>query len=153
VDLNLSLNLPEDFSHLPMVRRVTREALGSFGVSERDVDDLESLVGELAANAVRHARSGDSYRIEVALLDHLATVTVSDHGAGFSRDGTAQPGTERRGDPNAGGGDGGNGSGDRFGGWGLPLVEALADRVEYLPNAPRGTTVRAEKRLRRAAPA
>ena len=57
MDLRLSLNLPEDFSHLPMVRRVAREALASFGVAAQDVDDLEALVGELAANAVRHARA------------------------------------------------------------------------------------------------
>jgi len=143
MDLRLSLNLPEDFSHLPMVRRVAREALASFGVAAQDVDDLEALVGELAANAVRHARAHESYQIEVTLCDHQATVTVTDQGVGFSREAVGEAGTERAGDRR--GGD--RGVEERFGGWGLPLVEALADRVEYQTNAPRGTTVRAEKSL------
>ncbi len=53
------------------------------------------------------------------------------------------PGTERRND--------GLGfdtfGGERFGGWGLPMVETLADTVEYLPANPHGTVVRASRRI------
>jgi len=124
----ISLFLPEALKHLSMVRRVSREMLDSFGVSLQDIDDIESLVGELTTNAARHARSS-FYRVEVELSETQAVVTVSDHGIGFQR--SLLPGPE-----------------GRYRGWGLPLVERLADRVEFLPSLPHGVIVRAEKLLR-----
>jgi len=135
--LNLSLKLPEDYIHLPMVRRVTREVLGSFGVSKGDIDDIELLVGELATNAVRHARS-DGYSLEIGLDGNRALVTVIDNGEGFDRSQIPAPGTARPDDGDAE---------DRIGGWGLPLVEMIADEVEISTNEPRGTRVRAIKFL------
>lgn len=140
--LSLALDLPEDAAHLPMVRRVAREALASCRVGGQDLDDIETLVGELTTNAVRHSGSASGYRVEVSLSDGAAVVTVADQGTGFDRSSVAAAGTERAGD--SAGGDAGEG---RFGGWGLPLVEALADRVEFTPGEPSGTVVRAEKRL------
>jgi len=133
----VSLRLPEDLAHLGMVRRVSREMLSSFGVGPQDLDDIEFLVGELATNAARHAHS-NFYYVEIELLDDTAVVTVSDRGVGFQRGLVPPVGTFR---PDA------SANGGRFGGWGLPLVEMLADNVEFLPSLPHGTTVRAEKRL------
>jgi anti-sigma regulatory factor (Ser/Thr protein kinase) len=78
-------------------------------------------------------------------------VTVTDRGGGFPAGPLAPPGTLRS--PNPAIPDLGREAAidpfeQRFGGWGLPLVHRLADRVEILPNSPHGTTVRAEKRLR-----
>ena len=137
MEWSLSLQLPEEFEHLSMVRRVSRDVLGSFGIRAQDVDDIEALVGELTTNAVRHAHDG-SYSVEVALSGDLAVVTVRDQGKGFQRKQVLPPGTERA-DCQSGE--------ERFGGWGLPMVEMLADRVEFSPSLPHGTTVRAEKRL------
>jgi anti-sigma regulatory factor (Ser/Thr protein kinase) len=139
--LRFSLDLPEDFSHLGMVRRVSRDVLASYRVTQQDIDDIEVLIGELSTNAVRHARGGEFYRIEVELADDVASVTVTDHGAGFVRSDVAPPG-ELRPDDFEGA--------QRIGGLGLPLVESLADTVQFLPNQPHGTVVRAEKRLRHA---
>lgn len=136
---SLSLKLPEDFSHIAMVRRVTRDVLVAFGVVPQDVDDIESVLGELATNAVRHARNRN-YTVDVALSEGKVVLTVSDEGAGFSRDDVAPPGTIRP--------DGGT-EAERIGGWGLPLIEMLTDHVEFLPNVPHGTIVRAEKYISR----
>ncbi|MES2464798.1 MAG: ATP-binding protein [Armatimonadota bacterium] len=129
-------------AHIPMLRRISREALGSSSASARDVDDLELLIGELAANAVRHARA-PYYRLDLEIYDGLAVVTVTDTGSGFQRDKVPEPGTERLDD-----GVGLDGfDGGRIGGWGLPMVESLADSVEYLPANPHGTVVRASRRF------
>ncbi|MBC8136701.1 MAG: ATP-binding protein [Fibrella sp.] len=132
----LSLSLPEDLSHVALVRHLSRDVLGAFKVSPQDVDDIESLVGELATNAVCHAH-GTAFDVEITLSDHVATVKVSDSGIGFARDHVAEPGTVRAHE----------GNGERIGGWGIPMVEMLADRVEYQPNHPHGTIVRVEKHL------
>jgi len=125
-----------------MVRCVAREVLASFRVDTQDLDDIEALVGELTTNAVRHSGSSAGYQVEVSLSDGAAVVTVTDQGTGFDRASVATAGTERAGDDV-----GGDAEDGRFGGWGLPLVEALADRVEFAPGKSRGTVVRAEKRL------
>ncbi len=145
MQLHLSLHLSDDVSHIPMLRRVSREALCSCRVATRDVDDLELLVGELATNAVRHARS-PSFRVDLELYDGLVVVTVTDAGRGFQRGEVPQPGTERL-DDGLGWRDAGEPDGMRFGGFGLPLVETLAEEVEYLSAYPHGTVVRAKLRV------
>jgi anti-sigma regulatory factor (Ser/Thr protein kinase) len=136
MQFTLSLSLPEDLSHVALVRHISRDVLGAFKVFPQDVDDIETLVGELATNAVCHAR-GSVFDVEITLSDHLATVKVTDSGVGFARDHVLPPGTARTNE----------GNGDRIGGWGIPMVEMLADRVDYQPNHPHGTIVRVEKHL------
>lgn len=140
--LLLSLHLPDDVAHISMLRRISREALTSCKVAARDVDDLELLVGELATNAVIHARA-PRYRVDLELYDGLAVVTVSDTGKGFERSAARPPGTRRESD----GMDWDGFDGERIGGWGLPLVETLADEVEYLSANPHGTVVRARRQF------
>jgi anti-sigma regulatory factor (Ser/Thr protein kinase) len=138
VNIRLSLELPEDVAHVSMVRRVSREVLVSYHASSQDVDDIEVLVGELVTNAVRHAHAS-RYRVILDLLDDRVVVSVVDDGVGFAREQVPPPGTSRL-----------DAAGEeRIGGWGLPLIEMLADNVQFLPNDPHGTTVRAEKRLHR----
>ncbi len=134
----LCLDLPEDRAHLAALRRATREALASSPVPTKVAEDIEVIVGELATNAVVHARAGTGYRVEIAATTEVAVVTVTDRGVGFSREAVPSPGTPR---PDAWGAD------ERIGGWGLPMVESLADAVEVLQNQPQGTRVRAVKRL------
>ncbi len=100
---------------------------------------METIVTELAANVVRHARSSDG-RFQV-LLEYYAdcvVIAVVDAGYGFAfRDvpevGSPRPDLE---------------SGERLGRFGLPLLEALSDHLEFTRTDPQGTTVRSEKRLR-----
>ena len=62
MDVKLSLELPEDLAHVAMVRRVAREVLSSYHASRENLDDIETLVGELVTNAVRHSRASH-YRV------------------------------------------------------------------------------------------
>ena len=68
-------------------------------------------------------------------------MTVTENGVGFAKDDLSPPGvrpfdllhTEGE---------------ERIGGFGLPLVHSIADRVDIHSNVPHGTVVRAEKRFR-----
>lgn len=79
-----------------------------------DPDGLETmrlLVSELVTNSVRHARLEDTAWIDVAVEENASAlrVAVSDPGVGFDQ----RPGPPQPGDPS---------------GWGLHLVDQLADR-------------------------
>lgn len=134
--LRLSLDLPEDESLTGMVRHLSRTVLGSLHVSPKDIDDLEYVIGELSTNAVRHA-DDLTYSIELEMHPDRAIVTVIDRGKGFSFANVPPPGTLRVDESGA----------ERMGGWGLPLVQMLADHVEFRRTNPHGTTVRVEKIL------
>ena len=75
------------------------------------LEDVRLLVSELVTNSVRHAGSpdGECVRLAVALDERRIHVVVSDTGPGF------EPAPRRPGQSKAGG-------------WGLYLVERLADR-------------------------
>jgi len=134
--MRLALDLPEEESSTAIARHLSRSLLEHLDVAPEDVDDLEYVVGELSTNAVRHA--GDvSYTLELEFYASCAVVTVRDRGRGFSFAGVPPPGTIRV-DPDGR---------ERSGGWGLLLVQRLADQVQCFRTDPHGTTVRAEKTL------
>ena len=91
-----------------------RDALDQLGdiVDKRRLGDLRLLVSEVVTNAIRHAgmAPGDTIRLEIAeRAGGRVRVEVSDRGSGF----TPKPrGSDL----------------ERPGGWGLYLVEELADR-------------------------
>jgi len=134
----LQFDLPETLGVVAYLRKAARCMMAGLGVSPLDVDDLELIVGELATNAIRHAKGG-SYQVAVECLPQQAVVTVIDKGAGFSPEAVLEPGTLRP--------DGFHAE-ERIGGFGLPLVFAVADHVDIKTGDHDGTTVRAEKRLR-----
>jgi anti-sigma regulatory factor (Ser/Thr protein kinase) len=90
-----------------------RRALDGFGgeLPERRMRDVRLLVSELVTNAVRHAglASGDPIRLAIDADDGALRVEVLDRGSGFEPRAPAP-------DP------------ARASGWGLFLVEQLADR-------------------------
>lgn len=85
-------------------------------------DDVLLLVSELVSNAVRHAGAGPDRPLQVQLLrgPRWVVVTVADEGPGFTSHPTPPPGNES-------------------GGWGLFLVDQIADRwgVECTPSGAR----------------
>ena len=128
--LELSVNLPSETESVPVVRRLAAQALRSFGVTDRDVGDVEVAIGEACANVIDHAISSDTYEVQVELAADQCTITVVDQGGGF--DATAVP---RNPDPRS------------EGGRGLALMRALTDNVAFRNEPQAGTVVHMTKRL------
>jgi anti-sigma regulatory factor (Ser/Thr protein kinase) len=72
--------------------------------------ELRLLVTELLTNSVRHAGTDDWISLDVEIYANAVRVVVTDSGSGFEPEPTPQPHL------------------DRPGGWGLCLVDRLADR-------------------------
>lgn len=136
--LRLTLDLPEDTAYVSMTRHLSRSALEFLQVTERTIDDIEFVIGELCGNVIMHAESLEGRFVVV--LEYFAervVVTVEDKGQGFSFADVPPPGTPRPGPDGQ----------ERIGGFGLPIVEKLADRLEFERVDPQGMKVQAEKRL------
>ena len=96
-------------------RRALLAGNGALPIAIRD--ELLLLVTELVTNAVRHANAGPdrAVRVELSRLSDCVRVAVFDGGAGFR----AEPPAER----------------DEADGWGLVLVDRVADRWAVTPTA------------------
>jgi anti-sigma regulatory factor (Ser/Thr protein kinase) len=80
-------------------------------ISEERLGDAQLLVSELVTNAIRHGgQAGVAVRLTVRASLETLRVEVTDCGAGFDPSRLAAPSRERS------------------GGWGLPIVAALAHR-------------------------
>lgn len=142
--LKLALDLPDDEKHVPVVRRLARALLRDLNVESEDVDNVELIIGELCGNVARHARSDAGlYRLGAVFYHDRVVLSVRDRGPGFSFADVPRAGTPRP-DTLAGG--------TRIGGYGLLLVKQLSDHVELERTDSKGTTVRAQVRLRYRSP-
>jgi anti-sigma regulatory factor (Ser/Thr protein kinase) len=119
------VNVDVELDSSPEAAAAARVALDDLSgrVTAGRLRDLRLLVSELVTNAVRHAglRRGDRIRLVVRVGDRDVRVEVHDPGRGFAR----RPPSP---DP------------ARASGWGLYLVEELADRWG-VDGAGRGTCV------------
>ena len=109
IEPDLSLRLSSD----PRAATVAREALDALeGRVDGDLlSDLRLLVTELVTNSVRHGHGGpgSSVHVEVSVRPEVVRAEVTDAGPGFSP--AARSPVQ-----------------DEASGWGLVLVEELADR-------------------------
>jgi anti-sigma regulatory factor (Ser/Thr protein kinase) len=98
----------------PYAAAAARRALGGLRelVGHDQLEDIALLVSELVTNSVRHGGAGEDDLLELTVLRHgnRLRVVVTDWGPGF--DGRPRPRNRA----------------DQTGGWGLYLVERLADR-------------------------
>ena len=136
--MKIALDVPEDTAYIGKVRQMGRTMLEHHATAQV-LDDIELVIGELCSNVTRHARSERGcYRVEMEHRADRFIMLVADEGQGFvahqfSPMGTltvAEDGTER------------------YGGFGLHLVDSLTDSLEIGDNQPHGTTVRVEKLVR-----
>lgn len=136
--VKVALDLPEDESNVRMARRMGRLLLEEQAVPERVIDDIELVLGELCTNVIRHARShAGQFQVALEYLSDRVVITVADRGQGFSTNDVPAPGSVRS-----------DGCGrNRIGGFGLPIVERLSDKLDFRSADPQGTVVRVEKRL------
>jgi anti-sigma regulatory factor (Ser/Thr protein kinase) len=104
--MTLDVELPSTASAPATARGALEQIAGT--VSEARMRDLRLLVSELVTNAVRHAE-GAAVRLIVSIAGGTLRVEVHDRGRGFE---VKAPPTDPL----------------RASGWGLVLVEELADR-------------------------
>jgi serine/threonine-protein kinase RsbW len=129
--LNLSLDLPAEACYVPLVRTLMTTLMTQLAIAPQRIDDAALVIGEVCANAVRHAAVNPRSRYQVQVSCHRDRVemSVSDRGRGFRRSDVPLP------TPGC------------AGGWGLWLVERLADSVVFEPAPGGGTLVRARMQL------
>jgi anti-sigma regulatory factor (Ser/Thr protein kinase) len=117
----LNLVLTEGTGAAAAARQALREADGIVPPAIRD--DVLLLVSELVSNAVRHAGAGPERPLHLQLLrgPRWLVVAVGDQGPGFASHPTSSS------------------NGNKSRGWGLFLVDQLADRwgVECLTSGTR----------------
>jgi anti-sigma regulatory factor (Ser/Thr protein kinase) len=106
---NLTLQLMSGPGAVPAARRAIAGLAGHVGIGT--LGDLRLLVSELVTNSVRHAGlgDGDAIGLQISVSPRRVRVEVTDVGPGFER---------RAPEPRE----------DRAGGYGLFLVDRLADR-------------------------
>ena len=129
-DQLVELDIPARAEYLALARLVVAAAADidpSF-VAER-IDALRLAVSEAATNAVESYRGSEDERIIIRcnLGEEQIAVEVADRGEGFDPDDIAEIEEE----PLLG----------REGGFGLPLIQSIADESQILPG-PDGTAVR-----------
>ena len=136
--LRLTLDLPEDTAYVSMTRHLSRSTLEFLQVTERTTDDVQFIIGELCDNVILHAESQEGrFQVVLEYFADRVVVTVEDKGGGFSFADVPPPGTMRR-DKNGQ---------ERVGGFGLPIVQKLSDRIDFRRADPQGMMVQAEKQL------
>lgn len=136
--LKLSLDLPEDGSYIRTARILSRCLMEDIKVTRSTISDVEMIIGELCSNVVRHAESkATRFLVTLEYYQPKVVITVRDSGKGFVRDNVPLAGSLRS--------DGAGGQ--RFGGYGLSILEGLSDKLDFIKTNPHGTTVRVEKYL------
>lgn len=113
---SLQFELPARPTAGSAARRALLAGNGALPSSVRD--DVLLLVTELVSDAVRHAEAGAdrAVRVELRQQARMVRVAVFDEGTGFAAE---APGLKR----------------DQSGGWGLILVDRIADRWAITPTA------------------
>ena len=124
--LKLSLELPEEEGYLRMIRQVSRSVLETLQADHDTKNDVETIVAELCANAIVHA-GGSRFRVEIEYYKDRVAINVIDRGDGFVLEAVPEAGAEREGRQGK----------PRVGGFGLFLVQSMADRLEFTPVDPR----------------
>lgn len=136
--LRLSLDLPEDTTYIRTTRLLSRCLLEDIKVKRDTIADVEIIVTELCSNVIRHAQSKEThFLVTLEYYKPQIVITVKDTGRGFAQADVPPVGSAR---PD---GDGG----ERYGGYGMSLLEGLSDKVDFTETDPHGTTVRVEKSL------
>lgn len=136
--LHLALDLPEDGQYVKIVRLLSTTLLTYMKVTDEDVQDIEFVIGELCSNVTRHSHSSlGRFHVSLNYFPDRFVVEVLDNGGGFSFKDVKPVGSIRTDAEGV----------ERFGGFGLYLVEKMSDQLVFARTEPHGTTVRAEKQL------
>jgi serine/threonine-protein kinase RsbW len=131
VELRIVLSLPRDEVSVPLVRRLTADAMRLLGVDGDTLAELQVALSEACANVLRHAAADDDYEVRVRVDGQTIVIDVLDKGSGFD------PTMLGRSDAAL----------DAEQGRGIQLMRALVDEVHFAKAEPRGTVVSLTKRI------
>jgi anti-sigma regulatory factor (Ser/Thr protein kinase) len=123
---NIRLDLANRAENVVLVRETLAGAAEAIGLEAADLDDIRTAVTEACNNVVLHAYEGEEgpLEVEVYAAGSSVEVFVRDHGIGLRRP---------------------SGGDDPWViGIGLPVIEALAQQVEFAETSGGGTEVRME---------
>jgi serine/threonine-protein kinase RsbW len=120
---NVRLDLSNRAENVLLIREALTGVAEVVGLDGNDLSDIRTAVTEAANNVVLHAYSGDEgpLEVEIELTGETMEVLVRDHGIGI-----AQGQAQSQGEP----------------GIGLPVIEALAQHVDFDEPQGGGTDVR-----------
>jgi serine/threonine-protein kinase RsbW len=127
------VSIRSNADYLERIRRIIGCVADQVGLDHKESYDTKLAVTEACANAIRHGSPDpQSDRITIRLSSNSGTFVaeVTDRGVGFDAAALRVPDAPQP------------------GGYGIPLMKALTDEVEFLQNSD-GTTVRLVKRARR----
>ncbi|HYP48950.1 MAG TPA: ATP-binding protein [Thermoleophilaceae bacterium] len=127
--------MPAEPASAAVAREFVRGIGRELALEQRDIDDLTLATSEAITNAIEHGRSCKARGVRLSVQDRLdrVIVEVCDCGALEVPLPTTPPALP---DPEA------------IRGRGLPIIEALADELELLPDG-EATLVRFSKRRRK----
>lgn len=103
----LALTLPAVAESIPLARRTLGRLAGA--LEPHLLDDARLLVSEIVTNGIRHGSGGGTVELRVAVDAYKVRIEVENHGPPFEPEVSSEP-------P------------ERDSGWGLLLVDRLADR-------------------------
>lgn len=120
-DCDIRLTLPARAENVAVVRHVVGALAEALALPPGTIEDIRLAVTEACTNVVRHAYRGHEGPLEIAIepTGTELTVVVKDHGLGI----LPNPSSEGP-------------------GLGLPLIAALADRLEIEHAPDRGSRLR-----------
>jgi serine/threonine-protein kinase RsbW len=123
---NVRLNVSNRSENVLLVREALTGLGETVDLDSNDLNDIRTAVTEACNNVVMHAYGGKEGPLEVEVFVSASAieVVVRDHGMGIR---PRMPAAE-----------------DTAAGIGLPVIQALAQRVEFMSSAGYGTEVRME---------
>jgi serine/threonine-protein kinase RsbW len=131
VELRIALSLPRDEVSVPLVRRLTTNAMRLLGIEGDCLEELQVALSEACANVLRHAQVEDDYEVRVRVDGEAVVIEVVDRGEGFDPAGLGR----------------GDAPPEAEQGRGIQLMRALVDEVHFARAEPQGTVVSLTKRI------
>jgi serine/threonine-protein kinase RsbW len=139
---NVRLQLRNQPENISLIRTTLAGVAEAIDLPPEALDDVKTAVTEAANNVVLHAYQGDqgSLEVDIHIASSALTVAVRDEGIGISGQANAPEHSILKPDGPLAGGELAGGSLKL----GLPLIVALASRVEFRMRPAGGTEVRME---------
>ena len=132
VNIVFSLNLPRDEASVPVVRKISREALLGLGIDGGCVGEIEVALSEACTNVLKHVEGTDeAYEVQVEVDENNCDIRVIDTGPGFEHESKGRDHADESAE----------------GGRGIFLMRAMVDNIEFTSAPETGTIVRLTKKL------